>query len=138
MIVLDTTVLIYAVGSDHPLREPCRQLVARIGEGALSATTTIEAIQDFAHVRARRRGRDDAARLAAHYAALLAPLLVVDADDLQAGLDLWRSTEQIGAFDAVLAAAVLRRPHLTALVSADRGFSRVSGLRVTDPAAAIG
>lgn len=134
MIVLDTTVLVYAVGTSHPLREPCRHLISRIGDGEIAATTTVEAIQEFAHVRARRRDRTDAARLAAGYAALLTPLLVVDADDLQAGLDLWRSTEGIGSFDAVLAAVVMRRQHLTTLVSADRGFSRIPGLKVATPA----
>lgn len=134
MIVLDTTVLVYAVGDGHPLREPCRRLVSRIGAGEIAATTTVEAIQGFAHVRARRRDRQDAAHLATGYAALLAPLLVVDADDLQAGLDLWRSTDGIGSFDAVLAAVVMRRRHLTTLVSAERGFSRIAGLKVTAPA----
>lgn len=134
MIVLDTTVLVYAVGTSHPMREPCRHLISRIGDGEIAATTTVEAIQEFAHVRARRRDRTDAARLAAGYAALLTPLLVVDADDLQAGLDLWRSTEGIGSFDAVLAAVVMRRQHLTTLVSADRGFSRIPGLKVATPA----
>lgn len=134
MIVLDTTVLVYAVGDSHALREPCRSLISRIGAGELAATTTVEAIQEFAHVRARRRDRQDAARLAAGYAALLAPLLVVDADDLQAGLDLWRSTDGIGSFDAVLAAVMMRRQHLTTLVTADRGFSQVPGLKVAAPA----
>jgi len=27
VIVLDTTVLVYAVGSEHPYRDPCRQLL---------------------------------------------------------------------------------------------------------------
>jgi predicted nucleic acid-binding protein len=134
VIVLDTTVLVHAVGDSHSLREPCRRLVSRIGAGEIAATTTVEAIQEFAHVRARRRDRQDAAHLAAGYAALLTPLLVVDADDLQAGLDLWRSTEGIRSFDSVLAAAVMRRQHLTTLVSAARGFSRVPGLNVTAPA----
>ena len=29
MIILDTGVLIYAVGEEHPLREPCRRLIRR-------------------------------------------------------------------------------------------------------------
>ncbi len=59
MILLDTSVLVYAVGGEHPLREPCRRVVNEIGAGRLAATTTVEVIQEFAHVRARRRGRTD-------------------------------------------------------------------------------
>ena len=44
MIVLDTTVLVYSVGSDHPLRAPCRSLIEAIGDGEIAATTTVEVI----------------------------------------------------------------------------------------------
>ena len=64
MIVLDTTVLAYAVGEAHPLRDPCRRLLAAHAEGRIEATTTVEVIQEFAHIRARRRTRPDAVRLA--------------------------------------------------------------------------
>jgi predicted nucleic acid-binding protein len=56
MIVFDTTVLVYAKGADHPLRDPCRQLIAA-AERRIEATTTVEAIQEFVHVRSRRRGQ---------------------------------------------------------------------------------
>lgn len=133
MIVLDTTVLVYAVGTAHPLRAPCRSLVAAIGEGAVAATTTAEVIQEFAHVRARRQGRADAAALARSYAALLFPLVTIDDDDLAAGLDLFASHDSLGAFDCVLAAAAIRLS-AWALVSADRGFATIDGLRHIDPA----
>ena len=61
MILLDTTVLVYAVGDAHPLRQPCRQLVEAVRDAHLRATTTTEVIQEFAHVRSRRRPRHDAA-----------------------------------------------------------------------------
>lgn len=133
MILLDTTVLVYALGADHPLSEPCRAVISAIGEGRLSATTTVEAIQEFAHVRARRRGRADAASLALHYSTLLAPLITVDTDDLAEGLRLFRDDERLGAFDAVLAATARRREHITSLLSADRAFARVEGLTHIDP-----
>ncbi|MFT4214641.1 MAG: type II toxin-antitoxin system VapC family toxin [Microbacterium sp.] len=135
MILLDTTVLLYAVGAEHPLREPCRAVIAAAGEGRVTATTTVEVLQEFAHVRARRRGRDDAAMLTERYATLLAPLVVVEADDLVLGMRDFRDHEAIGAFDAVLAAVVQRREHVTALVSADRGFATVARLPWLDPGA---
>src|SRR2546422_121951 len=57
VIVLDTTVLAYAVGTEHPLRDPCRRMVAAILDGSITATTTIDVIQEFAHGYARRRPR---------------------------------------------------------------------------------
>lgn len=134
MIVLDTTVLVYAVGAGHALVEPCRDLVRAIGDGELRATTTVEVLQEFTHVRARRRGRQDAIELARHFATLLSPLLQVESADLDRGLELFASEERLGAFDAVLAATV-RRVGAAALVSADRGFAELGAPMHLDPSA---
>jgi uncharacterized protein len=127
MIVLDTTVLVYAKGADHPLREPCRQLIGAIAEGQVEATTTVEAIQELVHVRARRRGRGDAAALGRDYSELLAPLLTVTSEDLARGLTLYGRSERLGALDAVLAAAA-EAAGARALVSADTGFAELKAV----------
>jgi predicted nucleic acid-binding protein len=127
VILLDTTVLIYAKGQDHPLRGPCRDLIAAIADGRIEATTTVEVIQEFVHVRARRRGRSDAAALARDYVDLLSPLLSPAVDDLNAGLALFERSEALGMFDAVLAACA-ERSAVQALVSADSGFAGISAI----------
>ncbi len=133
MILLDTTVLVYAVGSEHELRDPCRRLVAAIAAHEIEATTTVEVIQEFAHVRARRRGRTDAAALAADFLDLLGPLVDVGGGAVRAGLQLFSEHERLGAFDAVLAAVAGSSATLDALVSADRGFADVPGVRHVFP-----
>jgi uncharacterized protein len=133
LILLDTTVLVYAVGGDHPLREPCRRIIEEIGTGTTTATTTVEVIQEFAHVRARRRGRTDASALSRHFIELLTPLVQPDESDLARGLEIFERHETLGSFDAVLAAIVLERDHLSGLMSADRAFSNVPGLFHLDP-----
>lgn len=134
MIVLDTTVLVYAVGYGHPLRDACRSVISAIGAGRLIATTTAEVLQEFTHVRARRRSRKDAAALADAHLDLLGPLLTIEADDLSTGLRLFQTHDALGSFDAVLAATAMRREHISALVSANRAFAAVPGLRHLDPA----
>jgi predicted nucleic acid-binding protein len=122
MIVLDTTVLVYAVGAEHPLRDPSRELLQAIADGAVDASTSVEVIQEFVHVRARRRGRGDAVAAGRDYAELLSPLLSVTREELQRGLELFEHSEQLGTFDAVLAAAAISGG-ASALVSADSGFA---------------
>jgi predicted nucleic acid-binding protein len=131
MIVLDTTVLVYAVGADHPLREPCRQLIRAIADGTVLATTTVEVIQEFTHVRARRRDRKDAAALARDYVELLSPLLIVEETDLHEGLRLYEEKSGFGAFDAILAAAYAAGAD--ALVSADSGFADITAIHHVVP-----
>jgi len=125
-LVLDTNVLIYAVGDDHPLRRPCRALVDAIGDGQVSATTTVEVLQEFAHVASRRRPRADAAAQAIRFAALLDPLLPLTSDDFASGLSLWQRHESLGSLDAILAVACVASG--ATLVSADKAFARVRGL----------
>jgi predicted nucleic acid-binding protein len=132
VILVDTTILSYAVGVEHALREPCRQLLRAHGDGRIEATTTIEVVQEFVHVRARRRSRPDAVALARHYMAAL-PLLVTRAEDLDLGLVLFERQTGLGAFDSVLAAVALNQ-RMEALVSADRAFGGVPDLLWVDPA----
>lgn len=136
MIVLDTTVLVYAVGSEHALREPCRDLIAAIAAGTVRATTTVEVLQEFTHVRARRRGREDAARLARDYLDVLSPLLIVGEEDLQEGLRLYARGERLGAFDAVLAATA-NRADAVAIVSADAAFAEADVRHVVPDASGV-
>ncbi len=134
MIVLDTTILVYAMGAEHGYRDPCRRLIKAITDGLVEATTMVEVIQEFVHVRARRRGRSDAVRLARDYADLLAPMLLVSGDALARGLDLYEQHDSLGAFDAVLAAAAIGAG-AGPLVSADLAFAKVPRLShvVPDP-----
>jgi len=134
MIVLDTTILLYATGSDHPLREPCRALVTAITDGAIEASTTPEVIQELAHVRSRRLDRAAAVRVARDFSSLLGPLLLVDDSMLALGLRIYEETPGLGSFDAVLCAVAIASS-AEALVTADRAFAAVTGIRHLDPAA---
>ena len=133
MIVLDTMILAYAMGAEHRLKEPCRRLIQAIGDGNIRATTTPEAIQEFVHVRSRRRPRREAASLGRSYADLLAPLVTVDGTTLFEGLGVFERSRKVGAFDAILAAATIGAG-AEALVSADRSFDEIRGLTRWDPA----
>jgi predicted nucleic acid-binding protein len=133
VIVLDTTVLVYAKGGEHPLREPCRAFMEAVVRKAIAATTTPEVIQEFAYVRARRTGRAVATVEARDLIGALSPLLTVDAESLSVGLRIYEETPSIGSFDAVLAAAAIGLS-ADALLSADRGFGAVKGLTHLHPA----
>jgi predicted nucleic acid-binding protein len=135
LIVVDTTVLMHAVGAEHPLKEPSHRLVDAVGAGRMVGTTTVEVIQEFAFVVARRRSRVLAVRHARVYAELFSPLLVVRPDGLEYGLALFETHPWLGCFDAVLAAtALLAGAH--ALVSADTGFAGIAGLEHVVPGTA--
>jgi uncharacterized protein len=132
VILVDTTVLVYSIGTDHDLRSPCRDLLSLVEDDRVRATTTVEVLQEFAHVRARRRSRADAAAVVRNAAIGLSPLAHPEFEDLMEGLELFRTSKRLGASDAVLAASALR--HGWALASADTAFEAVQGLRYLNPA----
>jgi len=127
VILLDTTVLLYAIGDEHAVRAPCAALIDAHGDGRVELTTTVEVVQEFTHVRSRRKGRADAVGIARAYARLF-ELLMTRPEDLQRGLALYEDHPRVGAFDAVLAGVALNRG-AEALVSADRAFAEITGLR---------
>lgn len=132
MIVVDTSILVYAVGMDHPHADPSRRLFDAVTAGRVAATTIVEAVQEFAHAFARRRPRAEAASHARRYARVLSPLLETDAAQLDLALDLLERYEAVDAFDALLAAAAMTSD-AEALVSADTGFSSIPGLTHISP-----
>lgn len=134
MIVFDTTVLAYAAGGEHPLRQPCRDLVSVAAIGPARMTTTVEVLQEFVHVHALRRERAVAVALGESYVDVLRPLLLVSEQTLRAGLGLFARHRRPGAFDCVLAAAVIEQG--ATLVSADRAFADLPGIDLVVPDAA--
>lgn len=127
MIFVDTNVLVYAAGAEHPAREPARRLVLAVGDGRVAATTTTDVIQEFVHVYSRRRSRSDAVQRALDYAVLFAPLTVPTTLDLERGLALFEQYGDLRAADAVFAATA-EANEARALVSADRAFATVDAL----------
>ena len=133
MILVDTTVMVYALGDPHPLKAPCRRFLDAVDARQVQATTTIEAIQEFVHIWARRRSRHDAVSFAHDHARLFSPLLSPSMSDLLDGLWLFARNPKLGSFDCILAATAMSN-NVEALVSADTGFSGVHGLNHVNPA----
>jgi len=131
-VVLDTAVFVYAVGGEHPYREPCRAIVDRARLRFLSAAVSADLLQEFVHYRARRTGdRADAVRQAGEIPSFCRVLDVTLAD-ARAALDLFAKHKRLDARDAVFAAAALARD-IGHILSPDRAFDDVPGLVRVDP-----
>ena len=136
MILLDTTCLVYAVGDDLDRRRSCTRLIEAAHRGEIVARTTSQVIVEFAHVRARRRGRADAAALARDFSDLLGPRESSTAVDTMRALDIWQRHPSAGTFDALLL-AVAMRTGAEAVVSDDAGLAAIPGVPVMTAAEAV-
>jgi predicted nucleic acid-binding protein len=133
-IAFDTNVAIYARSDDtgSPFRASCRRLLELAAQGAFQAEASVEFVQEFVHVRTRLLGDRLAAAAEAVDLARAFTLHPVEMVDVLRALDLFTAVPGLDALDAVHAATALRHG-AEAIVTADRAFDRVPGLRRVDP-----
>jgi predicted nucleic acid-binding protein len=133
-LFIDTTVLAYAAGDEHPDRAVCRALFAAAQQGVLELHVSTEAIQELLHHRLRRATRIEAVA-EAKAATATCRIHAFDESVLRRSLELVGSTGLRGR-DAVHAATALEHG-FDSVVTADRDFDGVPGLRRIDPSAAL-
>lgn len=128
----DTSIFVYALGGDHPYRDPCREIVRRATEGELQGEASADLLQEFAHQRLRRTGNRAEAAKAARNVAKLIWLHPLEPHDVQRGIDLFEAHAELDARDAVFAALAMNRG-IDAILATDRAFDEIDGLERIDP-----
>lgn len=134
-ILLDTTIAVYALGGDAPLREPCRSLLSRVGSGDLRAYASVEMIQELVHHRLRRTGDRAMAVEDGRDVSSLCTLVAFEREILDLSLDLIEKNPTVRGRDAVHAATALAYG-ITRIASTDRAFDGLAGLTRLDPSPA--
>lgn len=129
----DTSIFVYALGGEHPYREPCREIVRRAAAGDLQGEASADLLQELTHQRVRRTGDRLGAAKAARGVATLAWWHPVEPNDVQRGLDLFETHNELNARDAVFAALAINRG-IDAILATDRAFDEIDGLERIDPA----
>lgn len=131
MILLDSNVLLYATGSDHPLRGPSRAILTAVGRATVEAHITDVVLMEFVYARARRAGREQAVRLARDIVDTVTSVLPLSDQARARALTLYARTTRLSINDSYIAAAALENG--LDLVSADQDFVEVSGLVLISP-----
>lgn len=133
--LMDTNIFLYARGGEHPYRDPCRVLLGQVRQARLQPTASVELVQEFLHVLLRRRIDRPTALEEAADVGRQCRLQAFDRDTLRLAMRLMRENERVGPRDAVHAATALSHD-IPVVVSADRVFDHVDGLRRLDPTVA--
>jgi hypothetical protein len=132
-VLVDTNVILYAIGGPHAYAEPCRQIVALAGEGSLDMEAPVDLVQEVLHHRARRLSDRRQAAADALAVSALCRLHPVEPRDAGKAAELFAASERLSARDAVFAAVAVRHG-LKTILSADSDFDGFPGLRRVDPA----
>ncbi len=129
---IDTAIVMYAGGGEHPLRDPSRQVLLRIDEGELDGVISAEVVQEIIHRFIRVR-RPELGRAQADEAMdFFAPVLPITHALMRRVPELARKYPQLDARDLVHVATCIHEG-ITEIVSPDRAFDQVAELRRIDP-----
>lgn len=131
-VFVDTAVPMYAAGGSHPLRSPSLRILKLIKQGELDGVTSTEVVREIAHRFMSVRRPDIARQLATDVLDLFAPVLPVTHALMRRVPDLVALYPSLASRDLVHVATCLHEG-ITEIISPDRGFDLVVGLRRIDP-----
>jgi predicted nucleic acid-binding protein len=130
---IDTAVIMYAAGSDHPLRAPCRRILGEVAEGSLEAAISVEVVQEILHRFTALKRPEIGASMANDALDLFAPVLPITHAVMRRMPGLVQRYPALAARDLLHVATCLEEG-IAEIVSPDRGFDSVAEIRRIDPA----
>lgn len=133
-VLVDTAVVMYAAGKDHPLREPCRQVLRAAVVGELDAHVSAEVAQEILHRFSHLGDTERGAAMAEAALDLLGPALPLTDAIARRTAALARAHPSATARDLVHVATCIDAG-ITHLVSPDRDFDAFGDIERIDPAA---
>jgi uncharacterized protein len=132
-VFLDTNIFLYAAGGEHPLKTPCADLIARVGNGDIDAVTSSEVVQEILYVLSRRKLLTEGVQLATEVMDMFPDLLPVTGADIQHACHILQDHPNLPVRDAVHC-SVMSAHGITRVVTADSHFDQIPGIQRIDPA----
>ena len=132
MILVDSNIIVYAAGAEHPYKAPSVAFLESVAEGKVEATIDAEVLQELLHrYRALNRWADG--RRVYDLARRIFPaVLPVTSEILDRARILLDEYDGLMARDA-LHAAVVEINSLEAICSYDSDFERITTILRTEP-----
>jgi len=131
-VFVDSAVLMYAAGRDHPLRAPSVRFLGQVADGSIQAITSVEVVQEILH-RYLSVNRPDLAKTVARDAQdLFAPVVPITHALMRRVPELADKYPRLQARDLVHVATCIHEG-VTEIVSPDKAFDEVAEVRRIDP-----
>jgi len=125
----------YAVGREHPLKQPCGRILIIIADQPSVFVTDAEVLQEVIHRYLAQRRWAEGRGVFRRFAALMQDRVeTIRATDVERAAMLADSHPELAARD-LLHTAVMQRLGVRQIISADAGFDRITGVERLDPAA---
>lgn len=132
MKLLDTNIILYALGRPHLYKEPCARLLEQIRERDVDYVIDAELVQEVLYVYSARGERLRGLATFDNLLVVFPNPVPITRDELIDARRLMEAHPALSPRDA-LHAAVVQTQRLEGIVTTDQVFREVRGLAVFDP-----
>jgi predicted nucleic acid-binding protein len=129
---LDANVVMYAAGSPHPLRDPCRAALQRAVQARTRLVTDVEVLQELLHRYFALRRPEVARTVYESTVNLCDEVLSISEEHTARALELLLEQPRLSPRDA-LHVAVMERRGIRRLLSTDHDFDGLAQIDRVDP-----
>ena len=137
MKLLDANIVIYSMGRDHPYREPCRAIINQLEERPHDYAVDAEMLQEILYVFSNRGDINSGVEAVLRLLDLFPDVIPITGAEIGTATRLIGQPPQLSVRDAIHAAVVLEHG-LEGIVTADKVFEHIPGLRRFDPTEVAG
>ena len=137
MKLLDANIVIYSLGRDHPYREPCRAIINQLEERPHDYAVDAEMLQEILYVFSNRGDIKTGVEAVLRLLDLFPDVIPITGAEIGTATRLIGQPPRLSVRDAIHAAVALEHG-LEGIVTADKVFEHIPGLRRFDPTEVAG
>ena len=132
MKLIDTNIIMYALGKTHPLKEPCREILQSVACGTIAADIDVEVLQELLYVYSSRGEREKGLKAIEEMLILFPTPFSIRKAEIEEAKDLMRKHVALTARDAIHCAVVINY-NLEGIFSTDKDLDVVKSIHRFKP-----
>jgi hypothetical protein len=129
---LDANIIMYALGKEHPLKNPCRKCLERIKKGEIIVVTNTEVLQEIFHRYFSIQMPTIAEEIFSAIKMFCKKIYPITLSELERALLLLKEFPSINSRDAIHAATMLNNG-IEKILSTDPHFDLIKGIKRIEP-----
>ncbi|MGR3173444.1 MAG: type II toxin-antitoxin system VapC family toxin [Candidatus Scalindua sp.] len=132
MKLIDTNIIMYAVGKTHTLKEPCKEFLHKVVNNEISANIDIEVLQELLYVYDSRGERKRGLRIISEMMVLFPNPFAIGKNEIVKAKDLMTKYSTLTTRDAIHCAVTINL-NLEGIISTDKGLDVVKDIHRFNP-----
>jgi len=126
--LIDTNIILYSLGREHPLKEPCKRLIAKIASGEITANIDVEILQEVLYIYAHRNERVKGIAACRYLLDIFPNPFPISKNEISSAISFLDKYPSIVSRDAIHAAVVVNNK-LKGIISEDSDFAVIKGIK---------